>query len=438
MHPRPPCPPPQISSPLISSLVLPAACLSSACRSTLDRGRFSYMGGKGGSLWQLFTYKQAPPPPTPSFLEPVAAPATPPIHSSIDSRGVASSSGSPSSLAASSSNSSSQAPCSGIHPASTSTPPCTGILTRQDVLGRRSQQPCSSFLSFLDEQLRQLRLAITAEAAAGLPFNLWGGLVGYLGYELKAECGGANVHSSPYPDAAFFLADQLLAIDQLHGDVYVLSLSNGTDTGRHEAELWVQQTAQRLDEMMQASSSPAESPSTPPPPAADCGCDPGGAGATPAPLLYDGCGHASIEGLGQGQGPAPQHRHCSTADCCPPLPTPSPLPFRLKHHRQRYIDNIVACHHALNEGESYEVCLTTALMRAHRPDPVQLYKSLRKLNPAPYAAWVCFGADGESLQFGTQAKLLICVCLRLPSPPAGVKGMGGLPAQALMPTISLE
>lgn len=43
---------------------------------------------------------------------------------------------------------------------------------------------------------------------SGLPFDFWGGLVGYLGYELKAECGGRQAHASPTPDAMLFLADR--------------------------------------------------------------------------------------------------------------------------------------------------------------------------------------------------------------------------------------
>ena len=55
------------------------------------------------------------------------------------------------------------------------------------------------------------------EDAAALPFNFWGGLVGYLGYELKAECGGRAAHAAPTPDAALFLADRLLALDHAEG-----------------------------------------------------------------------------------------------------------------------------------------------------------------------------------------------------------------------------
>lgn len=44
--------------------------------------------------------------------------------------------------------------------------------------------------------------------AEQLPFDFCGGLVGYLGYELKAELGGQNAHQAATPDAAMFLADR--------------------------------------------------------------------------------------------------------------------------------------------------------------------------------------------------------------------------------------
>lgn len=44
-----------------------------------------------------------------------------------------------------------------------------------------------------------------------------------------------------------------------------------------------------------------------------------------------------------------------------------------------------------------QVCATTALERPHAPDPAQLYSTLRRLNPAPYAAWLRLGGpEGEA------------------------------------------
>src|SRR4051794_18785806 len=63
--------------------------------------------------------------------------------------------------------------------------------------------------SVLDHCRRELeRLRVDAPE---LPFDFVGGFAGYLGFELKAECGGRPVHPSPLPDAAFVLCDRGLA-----------------------------------------------------------------------------------------------------------------------------------------------------------------------------------------------------------------------------------
>ena len=68
-------------------------------------------------------------------------------------------------------------------------------------------------------------------------------------------------------------------------------------------------------------------------------------------------------------------------------------PFKLARSRQQYLRDVAACQQALHDGESYEICLTTALVRPEAADALELYKTLRKVNPAPYAAWMSFGAD---------------------------------------------
>ena len=73
-------------------------------------------------------------------------------------------------------------------------------------------QVCAQVLTlwwpFLEELLGSHSYQADEQAGQELPFDFWGGLVGYLGYELKAESGGSAAHTSDLPDAAFFLADR--------------------------------------------------------------------------------------------------------------------------------------------------------------------------------------------------------------------------------------
>ncbi len=58
-----------------------------------------------------------------------------------------------------------------------------------------------------------------------LPFDFGLGWVGYLGYELKAECGGDRVHKSAQPDATMFFADRAIVFDHASWTTYLLALS---------------------------------------------------------------------------------------------------------------------------------------------------------------------------------------------------------------------
>ena len=77
--------------------------------------------------------------------------------------------------------------------------------------------------------------------AADLPFDFDCGFAGYLGYELKAECGAAATHTSPHPDAAFILADRLIAFDHEEEHTYLLCLHEPGD--EEAAEAWLSATA---------------------------------------------------------------------------------------------------------------------------------------------------------------------------------------------------
>lgn len=165
----------------------------------------------------------------------------------------------------------------------------------------------------------------------GLPFDFDCGFAGYLGYELKADCDGDAAHRSPAPDAAFVFADRLIAFDRLEECAYLLCVTELG--GAEEGEGWIEETGQRLA-------------SLPP---------------FPDPALAE----------------SPTERE--------------PVAFRLHRPHERYLGDIAACKRRLFEGETYEVCLTNKIAADVAPDPLALYRTLRRVNPAPFAAFLRFG-----------------------------------------------
>lgn len=184
----------------------------------------------------------------------------------------------------------------------------------------------TSFLDWIDADLR----AHGAEVP-DLPFDFALGWVGYLGYELKAECEGARVHRSPHPDAAMIFADRAIAFDNRDGMIHLLALSTADDADG--ALSWLEATEARLAEL--------------------AGRPPGEDAAVAATL---GC-----EELG------------------------------LRHHRQRYLDMIAVCRRQIVAGETYEVCLTNTVTAPARVVPWDFYRRFRRLNPVPFAALLRFG-----------------------------------------------
>ena len=269
-----------------------------------DRGRFSYMGGRGGALWRRLAYKLA--------------------GGGGGGGGTLTTDGAR----------------GGGPPATTSAP--------------------DALWAALDAGLADAALDGPGLAtAAGLPFHFVGGWVGYLGYELRAECGpaadgrtaGSSAAAAPLvppsslPDAAWFFADRLVVVDHAAGDVYVVALSQEAGAGGGDAAAWVEATAASVAALAADPASVASAAAAPPPPTA--------------------------------------------------APTPHPPhPFTVRRGRATYLADVAACRAALEAGDSYELCLTTALERspAAVPDPAALYRTLRAVNPAPYAAFLDFSA----------------------------------------------
>jgi para-aminobenzoate synthetase len=185
-----------------------------------------------------------------------------------------------------------------------------------------------SIFDYLDREMKR----IAVEPPDGVERGLVGGYVGYLGYELKADCGSSNVHSSDMPDAAMMLANRVVAVDHTKDLTYVFALCRREDP---EAELWLDATQDLIEEAIACP--PAEAPLAPP---------------------IDPAGHVTFQ---SGRG------------------------------RERYLADIAKSQAELLAGESYEVCLTDQFSTDASPEPYDLYRQLRRSNPSPFAAFLRFG-----------------------------------------------
>jgi para-aminobenzoate synthetase len=178
----------------------------------------------------------------------------------------------------------------------------------------------------LFEYLRQ-RLAASAMAPdAALPFDFCGGFVGYLGYELKQLCGGDPGHRAELPDASLLYVERFLAFDHRAGAVYAVARPDAE--GAATALDWVGEVGRRI---------------------------------------------AAID-------------REDDADLC--LHRAQPPVFTPERDRDAYIDAVLACQRHIRAGDTYEVCLTNRLRAHARADALALYRTLRRCNPAPHAAYL--------------------------------------------------
>jgi para-aminobenzoate synthetase len=182
-------------------------------------------------------------------------------------------------------------------------------------------------LALLSERLR----ALHCDAPAA-PFQLTGGYVGWLGYEVHGDGGPDRpaLHWSDLPDAGLILADRLLAFDHEGGELHLVCVTPVGDPA--PATAWLDATAARLARMPR--------------------------GALAPPVLGDAGG---------------------------------PVHVRATRTREQYEQQIAACHASIRHGDSYELCLTDELRVATGLDPLTLHRVLRARNPAPHAAFVRIG-----------------------------------------------
>ncbi|CAJ1976769.1 unnamed protein product [Sphenostylis stenocarpa] len=245
------------------------------------RARFSFMGGKGRSLWKQLTFRLS-------------------HQSDGSSKG-------------------------------------GGYLSMEDSQGSAETTFLEEgFLDFLNKELLSYRY--DKNEYEGLPFDFHGGYVGYIGYDLKVECGvKSNRHKSKAPDACFFFADNLVVIDHKNDDVYILAIHEESSS----VTQWLDDTEEKL-------------------------------------LSLDGSGKMAL---------GKQNSHSLTLYS-------SKAGFAAEKSREQYIEDVNKCLNYIKDGESYELCLTTQMKKPIKElNSLGLYLHLRERNPAPYAAWLNFSKE---------------------------------------------
>jgi para-aminobenzoate synthetase len=158
-----------------------------------------------------------------------------------------------------------------------------------------------------------------------LPFDFALGYVGYLGYELKADCGGDVVHRSGLPDAQLVFCDRALVIDHREDQAWLLTLSS---LDQPDASDWANEAEGMLVEV-----------------------------STPGEPRY-------VPG------------------------SSNPPAVSARHSDGEYAELIALCQEQIVAGESYEICLTNTLTVPISIRPWLVYRALRRVNPAPYAAFL--------------------------------------------------
>lgn len=162
------------------------------------------------------------------------------------------------------------------------------------------------------------------QSAPPCPFA--GGHVGWFAYELRHDCGSPATRRAATPDALWIRPDRFIAVNHRDGKTYVCAIDSPEEAGR--AQHWIRSTLKRI-----------ESASRP-------------------PLDF------------------------------PDLVDPNPLAFLMKDGRADYLSKVARCLDLIAQGETYQVCLTSELSCPATVEPLRVYRAMRSVNPAPFAAFL--------------------------------------------------
>ena len=219
-----------------------------------------------------------------------------------------------------------------------------------------------------------------------LPFH--GGLVGFLGYEMYQEVpwlkkmpqipscfetpkkNNSAIHSSeqklPTPDAFFIDINQALIIDHIHkNDIYLIAVDDSTAVSQIRPEQYENSSAVKwISDMefkiLKATKSQAHSSS-------------------------------SLKS---------KEKQLQNITYQKPYPS---------LNDREYKNAVATCLDYINAGESYEVCLTNqiALPKISKKSPFEMYKSLRKNNPAPFSAFIQHTRSKPIISHNSDNKVLL-------------------------------
>lgn len=157
------------------------------------------------------------------------------------------------------------------------------------------------------------------------PLPFVGGFVGWFGYELRSHCRSPHARRPETPDALFFRVERYIAVDHLQGRTYVVAIEDGAEASR--ALQWLDATVSALELLAAAS-------------------------------------------------PLSPARSAARVD------------FLLDRSRATYMRDVQQALKWIENGESYQICLTNQIRCRLTVDPLNLYRTLRAVNPAPYAAYL--------------------------------------------------
>lgn len=178
-----------------------------------------------------------------------------------------------------------------------------------------------SVFDYFTEELTQS--SRNGENVPPCPFT--GGYIGWLGYEMRHECGAPTRQKGSVPDALFIKVDRFVAVDHLERRTFIVAIDTAEEATR--ARQWIVDTAA---------------------------------------CLYH------------------RRQMCNGVD----IRLDRPLRFALHRNRKNYLTDIDRSLQWIRDGETYQICLTNELRCHARPDPLHLYQVMRRINPAPFAAYL--------------------------------------------------